>query len=974
MKNILRLDRTKAYLNMPVNATSDVDIMVDYYINEEFIKQISIPKGTSCIFKSFIKSGRHSLCYYEREEQVTIAIEVENAICLGSSVIKKRYVFDEDNVIFIQRADRLEIFDINKGQYIYSQIGLCPEEISRVSDNIYEFKSQEKYISFFSIEELKNIDEIVVDKLIFDGNQLVVYQIQDTVYTYDKSTLEAETCFTFSSCLNTAWVNDMTLLSYDVNNFISVNLLDMHMYKISLDDIVCICQDGCIIKYINNEFWYLNGLSTRTNTDFIKLKITIPDVDKLSFDANYSRSIDNGRVLKDELASLEENNQFDEQIEVKEIKYSFKNITENGNIVFYQYDTIGKGFFQRLKDDKIEARYSYSYSKSLHLLHTTLQNFDDYIILTNGNCLYYKRGYQPEKPGSIYMVKSDGLYYQYGSKEIKLTTSPDDKVQFKNGNCIVVSTETQERVIIYDIEHNYVQWFDGYNYLSKGEGGFFLSRTKEKRTYLERFNSDGDTIAVIRPYGHSYSQFLDRIYKVTSIRFFPEGTVIERNGGRYIETLNKKYSVPEGQILKISSNVKFVVLEIDGITRLFNLELQEFVPYEEFNEYYDYSEMSPSGRYIMYRKNQNYYIHDFETDRDELFETDRFIEFSSDDSLIFTGKNNQIYRRALINNLDSLVTIDSSRYEYYTFRSPDHKLFGLTSKERRHRNNITKELISPMEYQELRKKYCFPLSDYGKTPDQIRAEVKQIHENRKQLYEENKDYFDTYYPNIDPKKIDLVEFVSDFDVVFIGCCAHPKDLLEIEISPITFLNYIAFSYDNKYVGIVGKPGSYGYIHVAKINYNESLETLTLEEDDFTKISDIQMATWFCSFNKLGTFAAYDSTPITYTFLPGETNPIKREGRSLLCMSKSGKYIALSTHSYDAISLGGSGHQPSTYVEIVSGDNPEEIKESFNCSEDVDTYSHSDPYKKNVVMAAFTNDDKKLMILRKDHVIFIRFIE
>ena len=55
--------------------------------------------------------------------------------------------------------------------------------------------------------------------------------------------------------------------------------------------------------------------------------------------------------------------------------------------------------------------------------------------------------------------------------------------------------------------------------------------------------------------------------------------------------------------------------------------------------------------------------------------------------------------------------------------------------------------------------------------------------------------------------------------------------LDIELdTTLSFLNYVAFSYDNKYVGIVGKPGNNGYLKLVKINYNEVTKSLSLERE------------------------------------------------------------------------------------------------------------------------------------------------
>lgn len=228
---------------------------------------------------------------------------------------------------------------------------------------------------------------------------------------------------------------------------------------------------------------------------------------------------------------------------------------------------------------------------------------------------------------------------------------------------------------------------------------------------------------------------------------------------------------------------------------------------------------------------------------------------------------------------------------------------------------------------------------------------------------------------------------SDFSAIFLHIkhyvvvgVVDAEQELDIELdTTLSYLNYVAFSYDNKYVGIVGKPGNNGYLKLVKINYNEVTKSLSLERE----ICDTEIArraTWICAFTKIGLFGTYDSAPDLYLIDQSDfekfneenandfifiRNQFRIEGRSLLCFSPSGKLMALSNQGYEPKSLGGIGHVPSNDVYIYDTETREMLS---HWQDQGDRIAF-----RNVVNAGFSIDESKLMTVSLDGVIVVRNI-
>lgn len=185
---------------------------------------------------------------------------------------------------------------------------------------------------------------------------------------------------------------------------------------------------------------------------------------------------------------------------------------------------------------------------------------------------------------------------------------------------------------------------------------------------------------------------------------------------------------------------------------------------------------------------------------------------------------------------------------------------------------------------------------------------------------------------------------------------------------VWYLNYVSFSYDSRYL-------AFG-VKLIKDRWRHSM-------DGVFRIYDIKerkvlpcnegglYAVWMTSFSRNGDVACYDSWPRTYiaTKESGYETVHKIGGKSLLCFSPTGKYIALSDQGYIAQSNHPNskwGHQPSGNIFIYRVSDLKLLAQYNDFGEGIRGIG-----EKCVASAAFSSDERRLLAVGKDGVVVVR---
>lgn len=192
---------------------------------------------------------------------------------------------------------------------------------------------------------------------------------------------------------------------------------------------------------------------------------------------------------------------------------------------------------------------------------------------------------------------------------------------------------------------------------------------------------------------------------------------------------------------------------------------------------------------------------------------------------------------------------------------------------------------------------------------------------------------------------------------------------------VYFLNYVSFSYDSKYLSFAAKMKEDEF----RCSEEGVFEMYDLNKEEIVKrIEDFQnrqlWAVWMSMFNKKGDVAFYDSHANAYLISSTNnyTSIAVAPGKSLLCFSPSGKYVACSDQNYIDYAhhpLGHWGHQPSGNVFIHTTNDFEKSIEQYNdFGEGIDGVA---VHAGNVSSAAFSQDEKRLLAVGNDGVVVIR---
>lgn len=188
---------------------------------------------------------------------------------------------------------------------------------------------------------------------------------------------------------------------------------------------------------------------------------------------------------------------------------------------------------------------------------------------------------------------------------------------------------------------------------------------------------------------------------------------------------------------------------------------------------------------------------------------------------------------------------------------------------------------------------------------------------------------------------------------------------------VFFLNYVSFSYDSRYLAFGAKMKGDDFRRSESgvfVLYDLQEEKEILRQDD--RLS----AVWMTMFSKDGNVAYYDSTANAYMRTKeSEYKDVQKiAGKSLLCFSPSGKYIAFSDQKYISLIYHPNadwGHQPSGNIFIHA------VKDIQECIEQYNDFGNRiagvASRAGSVASAAFSCDEKRLMAVGDDGVVVVR---
>ena len=303
----------------------------------------------------------------------------------------------------------------------------------------------------------------------------------------------------------------------------------------------------------------------------------------------------------------------------------------------------------------------------------------------------------------------------------------------------------------------------------------------------------------------------------------------------------------------------------------------------------------------------------------------------------------------------------------------------------------TGEILSQKDYVSLKLKLTYP-TDKGKESE----EWKEVTRLRISFVKEHFEFINKEYPDLTHNSNDENQWDSrllhDFGekhfinrvigvrgIALIRRMSDESVVAKIDLgSPLWYINYVSFSFDNRYVSIAGRYPNESSLGGLFLVYDLDKHKVLLFQTN-------SWAVWLTAFNKYNQVAAYSGEPIVYDAmippLVEETLVVNNHnGRNFLTFSPDGEYAALSNQGYiskydrygnERI---GWGHQPSCEVFIVKSSQMDSTLKTYSDLSDRGISGLSDRrhnFPKTIASVSFSNDNKRLMMVGNDGVVIIR---
>lgn len=464
------------------------------------------------------------------------------------------------------------------------------------------------------------------------------------------------------------------------------------------------------------------------------------------------------------------------------------------------------------------------------------------------------------------------------------------------------------------------------------------------------------------------------------------------NGGNIL-LINQEEHIPT----QISPKFKFGIEIEEGKVLLYTYQNNSYgEPKIILESLYDTSKfshvyLSEDGHQILHRNNEVYRMIDLDSGTSTEF-----------DNLSFVGHINGVRpqfrlihssQAILINPMDGLP-IDTHLLDEYQFVSPDGKLYADKALDKyiEYYDHIQQKLISKERYEELHEK--LNLSVFSESKREINLQIRKnfvlnhsdflIDALRKKKYVERsvESFHETLIDENGKLGIDwfLDLFIEKRGVAVIRKTEDESEIARIKLGdPLWFLNYVSFSYDNRYVAIAGR---YPY----DSNYSGLFLVYNLVEGRIIVDNKTSYAVWTTAFTKGGTIAAYTSSPnsiICDVTKLSEIDTNERcadrgftvRGVNFLSFSPDGNMFASSCQGYIPYrNIDGSinknwGHQPSSLVSIRNVDSPDDEIIRFSDLSDDGVAGLNE--RCSVASVSFSNDNSRLMMVGKDGCMIVR---
>lgn len=938
----------KGYLNTNFNIYV-VGQEVEYFVypngdtnTQPIIEGIAKPNEPHTLnIKHF---GEYIVSFSSGEETT---IRVEDGYKFGGSRYKTSFIFDDCPWCFVVMHDRTYFYNRETKRSFVEPIS--PDKIVEINKDfvIIENEGQEER-TIFSLVEEKPI--LCVSNIIAFSKSVIVWEESNDnkdklcVYVFgsDIKTIER---FEFDGY--DIEKNQESIIFYNDNTIKKMSLYDYNgatacnAYIPNSGRIVNVIAPNIVVSY--RELYHRNEL-TISNTDCENVVRCI-NLDGFLADINGKELID-----------VQQRNELMSDIDVSSIKMPELKFSAVYNKVFvypcswdvfYSVEniTLTREYGKSIKRTSTSKLYSVNTGVEIDIQQANgkFACYGDAICFSNGVELYVK---SENYAGSGY--RKGGNVYIYGKN-----------VYLYNDSCL------------YKLSRN--GYWDNRNIIDLDFSHFKeFGIVKDKKTGICQTLSGielGKWECLIN--------FNNRYIRTTKYYIFSGARRIKRSD----------INIPNS----LSPSLKLGLSNTSDCLFLCRLKDDDYFQEPILKEIYDRSNykdvlLSDNGLQIMHREQKQSIVQTIDNGDIQVFENLSYVSHVNGIRPLFVSPCSLLPR---IVNPISGQDIDCKLLKQYQFVSPNGELYAETDLNAyiEYYNQITKKCISYEEYIALCKKYSYGSAskDSERYREVVDLRISFVKENivflkakarEKGAVDRSESKWIDYFADRNNINKDFTDyFIEKRGVAVIKSTSTQNIVEKIYFGePLWFLNYIAFSHDNRFVALAGRypdgSGKGGLLLVYDLATHKRVAFMISSR-----------AVWTTAFTKDGLLGAYSSEPIAYFGHATTKMEIKEvEDKSFLTFSPDGKFVALSNQGYTSKydKYGEErlnwGHQPSTNVFVAQSNSPTILLENFDdLSEQglVGSSNRKRNFPKSVASVSFSNDNKRLMMVGNDGVVIIR---
>ncbi len=435
------------------------------------------------------------------------------------------------------------------------------------------------------------------------------------------------------------------------------------------------------------------------------------------------------------------------------------------------------------------------------------------------------------------------------------------------------------------------------------------------------------------------------------------------------------------RLLAISEGYKYaVILDEIGMKILhYDSDNEKWVSYPMGEIHIDKTTYADAlfcsdNKNVVFKKGNDYYMRNLDTGEEQLFQTQGSVVRKTSINGYLPYFNFDSHFRPVLVDPVTLNRVEYAATSHFTFQSLDGTIQHISHNYLYYYSNEDQGYVTEYKYQ-LRMMEL----DYFET-DSEEVKARKI-ENRKQYLINN--------PWINYSLSSFLKIDSVCDTVLFEKHYYIIERINNEIISIKqpekfyFLNYVSYSYDNKYILYSGRyfkdsKKNRGFALLYDIQNKKFVDYSFFENQANPSLKELKLkAVWLGAFNKQGIVAFYDSYPHTYVLSDCHRDSSQAktiENRSFLTFSPSGKYMALSSQGYIPYSPDDKnwGHQPSFDVYIAESTNPQEQLAHYRDHGDsIAGLGMIERRNISVASATFSQDERMLMTVSCDGVMVIR---